>query len=104
MIALTSVPRRRRGYRLEQLGDESLLYHDRLLKTVYLNDSATVIWSLCDGSRSIADIIDLINQAYGGTQQDVGEDVRVGFQRLIDEGVLALQSVEQTSPANAPQA
>ncbi|MBC7582696.1 MAG: PqqD family peptide modification chaperone [Tardiphaga sp.] len=94
MITLTSVPRQRRGFRLEQMDDESLLYHDKLLKTVYLNDSATVIWTLCDGARSVADIASLINQAYEGTQHDVSDDVRAGVEKLIDEGVLALQPVE----------
>jgi hypothetical protein len=53
-------PIRKADYRLEQLDNELLLYHPSDTKILYLNQSASLVWGLCDGEHSVAEIIDLL--------------------------------------------
>lgn len=48
---------------------------------VLLNDTAAEILALCDGSRTIADIAETLQQRYGS---DVLEDVRSYLSQLAD--------------------
>lgn len=88
MTSLDRIPRHRRGYRFEELEGESLLYHHGRKKTIYLNESAMVIWKLSDGVRTIADIGGLINQAYAGSHDDITTDVCDCIDKLINQGAL----------------
>jgi hypothetical protein len=48
---------------------------------IYLNETATVIWKLCDGTRSVKEIIDLLVEAF----PDAASDVRADVKETIDE-------------------
>ena len=50
---LDSKPRRKTDYRLEQLDGEMVLYHPSETKILYFNQTASLIWQLCDGERTV---------------------------------------------------
>ena len=46
------VPSPRGRYLIEEIDDECLIYRMPIKTAIYLNDTATVIWRLCDGTRT----------------------------------------------------
>src|SRR5262245_48426422 len=82
------VPIPRHTFVFEEMDEESLLYHEGMKKTIYLNETATIIWKLCDGSRSVTEIIDLLNQVYADSGENVDADVADAIAELAAEGAL----------------
>ena len=66
------------------LDDEMLVYHPDRMTAVALNPTASVIWQLCNGERTVADIVEILRQAY--------PEAAGTMAREVDEGVLALLS------------
>jgi len=94
-----TVPKQAFGFFVEEMEGENLLYRLGAHKAIHLNDSATVIWKLCDGSRSIQDIVELLEKEYPGSEAAVAADVREAIELLVGEG--ALLEVGAASPAEA---
>ena len=82
------IPRSVPLFRLERIGDEVLLYHPGLTKAVYLNDTASLIWQLCDGQRSDEDIVLLVREGFADESADIAGDVYTTLQRFSDEGAI----------------
>ena len=53
-------PEKKQDFRLEEVDDELLLYHPVRTTALYLNDTAALIWKLCDGRRSSVEIAALV--------------------------------------------
>ena len=96
------VPVQRFGFQLEEMEDESLLYHDKMKKSIYLNVSATVIWKLCDGTRSIKEIIALLNGAYAESGVDVAGDVEATVEKLASEHAIRFESPPERQLRSSP--
>jgi len=94
-----SVPKQAFGFFVEEMEGENLLYRLGAHKAIHLNDSATVIWKLCDGSRTIQEIVDLLAQRYPGMEDAVAADVREAVELLVSEG--ALLDVNTAIPAGS---
>ncbi len=56
MVDLSQAPRPRAGMRFEELDDEAVVYDRQGKRATYLNETAAVIWKLCDGARSVREI------------------------------------------------
>jgi pyrroloquinoline quinone biosynthesis protein D len=84
------IPRPRKGYRLEVMGDDILLYGSTALKTIYLNESAALVWKLCDGARSVRQIAEMLVQTFPEDAAAVEGDVWNTIDRLLREGALRL--------------
>jgi|SRR5262245_55214703 len=83
-----TVPKQAFGFFVEEMEGENLLYRLGGHKAIHLNDTATVIWKLCDGSRTVADIIDLLTNEYPGSETAVAADVQEAIELLVSEGAL----------------
>jgi pyrroloquinoline quinone biosynthesis protein D len=90
------VPTRRLDIVLEEMDGEALLYRHATRKTVYLNESAAVVWKLCDGHRSVQQIIDVLADAYPDARSHVAADVWYAVNNLVREGAVRL---DPPSPA-----
>jgi pyrroloquinoline quinone biosynthesis protein D len=84
----SSVPIPRKGFRMEEMDGETLIYRHSAKKTIYLNDSAAAIWQLCDGQRSIKAIVDMLADAYPDKRDELVADVIEAVERLHREGAL----------------
>lgn len=60
------------------------------------DEIAVEILQLCDGQRSVADIVDLLAAKYNAPREDIGNDVIAMLQDLADKGFLT-QAREKTS-------
>jgi AraC-like DNA-binding protein len=76
------------NYIWEEMDGQVLLYRVGAHKAVHLNDTAALIWRLCDGSRSLKDVIGVLGEAYPDMQDSIAADVRSGAQMLLKEGAL----------------
>ena len=74
----------------EVIDGEVLLYQPQQTRAVYLNPTAAVIWSLCDGKRSVREIIRAIDESYPEAGADLKEDVLATLNQLKESGVLVL--------------
>ena len=83
-------PRQNDGYMLEELDGELLLYHLDQTKTVYLNNSAAIVWHLCTGEYSVADIIAFLQGQYPEAVEEIAGDVQDTLLKLLDAGALSL--------------
>jgi hypothetical protein len=75
-------------FRLERLEDEILLYYPGLTKTIQLNQTAAIVWELCNGTQSIREIADALGDAYPDHAAGMPEDVEATVRRLAAEGAI----------------
>lgn len=90
MIARDRAPRRAAGLRTELLDDELLLYHAERTRVIALNPTASLIWSLCDGGRSLAEVERLLVDAYPEAASRIPVEVEQAVKLLVEEGALEL--------------
>lgn len=86
---LGSKPKQNPAYRLEALDDEVLLYSQDDTCILYCNPSASLIWQLCDGTRTIREIISLLNAAFPDAAGAVPDDVEVALGEFEQHGAIA---------------
>jgi len=85
------IPRRVDEFRLEQMDEDLLLYHPGMTKAVRLNESASLVWQLVDGQRSVGEIVALLGGAYPEQASTVATDVVETLARLAEEGAIELK-------------
>ena len=90
---LDLVPTPQEGIELVELEGEGVLYCPETMKMVYLNDSASIIWRLCDGLRKVADIIDALADAFPEAINEVSLDVPEMIELLACEGAVELRNL-----------
>jgi len=80
----------RDGVELAEMEGESVLYSYEEETMVHLNQSAVLIWRLCDGKRTVREIADLIADAFPEAADKVAIDVSEMIERFQKEGVVEL--------------
>lgn len=85
------IPQQVSGFKIEIFDDEVLLYHQVKTRAVYLNKTAAVIWALCDGKNSIAEIENLLKKIYPETKDSIPEDISSTLKQLSEIGAVELQ-------------
>jgi hypothetical protein len=82
------VPSRSPHFLLERMDGELLLYHPGLTRTLLLNETASMIWELCDGRRSERVIVRLVAGAFPEAGDAVIQDVEATLRRFAEEGAI----------------
>ncbi len=93
-ISATSVPVLARHARLrfdEARGRYVILAPERVLAP---DDIAVEVLQLCDGDRSVGDIVGLLAQKYDAPREEIGGDVIAMLQDLADKAFLTDRKVE----------
>ena len=96
MVDMNKAPKPRGGVRFEELDGEAVLYDRTGKRATYLNETATVVWRLCDGTRTVGEIVALLKKEYPQAAGQIEADVGETIDRLIAERTLVF-----ASPANA---
>lgn len=84
-----AIPRANTEFSLEEIDDELLLYHPAKTKAVYLNETAALVWQLCNNERSVAEIVSLLEENYPESDT-IRSDVEQTLQQLADNGAVEL--------------
>jgi hypothetical protein len=87
---MNKTPRRRPDYRLEKLGNETLLYHPTRAQALCLNETASLIWGLCDGKRTAAEIVALLREAFPEQGAQIEAEVETSLRRFADQDIVEL--------------
>lgn len=90
MSFLAFVPRPAAGFRVETLKGEVVLLHLARNLILHANPTAALIWSLCDGQRSVAEIVDLLRAAYPESAEEIARDAPKIMELLLQQGALTV--------------
>lgn len=64
-----------------EIDGEITLYHELTQTALVLNSTASDVWRLVDGRRSVADIVALLSSSYAAD----AETVRAGVESAVDQ-------------------
>ncbi len=79
------------GLHVAEIDGELVLLHEGGERVVYCNPSAALVFRLCDGQRSDAEIVALLAEAYPESAQELPGDVARALQQLADGGCVRLE-------------
>ncbi|MGA8261628.1 MAG: pyrroloquinoline quinone biosynthesis peptide chaperone PqqD [Arenicellales bacterium] len=88
-----AIPHPNTEFNLEEIDDELLLYHPAKTKAVYLNETAALVWQLCDSKRSVSEIISLLEENYPESSS-IKSDVEATLKQLADNGAVEIQNTQ----------
>lgn len=86
---LSDIPVPDKEFTLEELDNELLLYHPTKTTTVYMNETASIIWRLCDGERTVSEIIGLIKESYPEAGDGIEDDIETTLKMFSDQGAIS---------------
>jgi hypothetical protein len=81
-------PQRKPDYRLEMIDDELLLFHPGETKILYCNQTASLIWQLCDGQHTVEEITALLSDAFPEAADTIAADVEATLQEFLQQGAI----------------
>jgi hypothetical protein len=87
----TRCPRRAAGYQMadqEAMDGEMVLFHPATQQILYSNPTGVVIWGLCDGLRTVSDIVELLSEAYPDSAVQIMTDVSETLEALDQCGAI----------------
>ena len=85
----STIPARVDGYAIVEFDGEHMIFHPLEGRAIYLSDSASLVWKLCDGQRTIADITSLLLDAYPEAV-DLDTEVEGALQVFVEQRVVAI--------------
>ena len=77
----------KKDFILERIDGEITVYHPTLTTAVYLNETGALIWELCDGKRTISDIIELLGEQYPESLTQIETDVKALIGQLVERSI-----------------
>jgi len=75
---------------LENMEGEILLYKPSNSTTLHLNEPSVIVWELCDGKRSVQEIIGTVLEAYPEQAEQIPADIVGVIDDLVANKVLEL--------------
>ncbi len=84
----TKRPCKAPDYQMEMLDDEIILFHPSSKAIFYSNTTGALIWGLCDGQRTVADISEVLSNAYPDSTPQITEDVQQTLQKFAQHGAI----------------
>ena len=82
-------PMVRQGLTVVELDGEAVIYDEETSDLHHLNPTATIVFGLCDGSATIADISTDISEAFGVPMVEVEGQVRTLIRQFRKAKLLA---------------
>ena len=79
------------GLVIEEMDEEILLYHPSTHKAIHLNGTAAAIWKLCDGTRSVNDLVDCLAAEFPNAKSRIAPEVRETIDQLLRDGAVIEQ-------------
>jgi hypothetical protein len=83
-----AVPKPVLGFQTQTLDGEVVLLHPGNNVIIHINQTGALIWQLCDGVRSVTDIITLLSEAYPEASSQIEADVPQTINQLAVQGAL----------------
>ena len=77
-------------YKTEKFDYEVLLYTISGTKVISLNETAYLVYQLCNGEQTIDEMIDMLINAYPDQKEEIREHIISAINTMIDNGVIRL--------------
>ena len=81
-------PQQKAGFLLEELDGELMLYSLATTKIFALNQSAALIWRLCNGAYTVSEITEALSEAYPESQAEIEPQVAQTLALLERHGAI----------------
>ena len=88
------VPVTRDDASIADVGSDTMVYSVSLTTMVQLDQTGALIWKLCDGRRSVGEIISLLSEAFPDSASRIQSDVYEAIEHLRREAMLTLRDGE----------
>jgi len=85
----SSKPVRAQGFELRNVNNELQLYKAKDNTALYINESAAMIWQLCDGEMKVEDITSLLKDSYPDAAEMMDKDVKEVLAMLKEHGAIS---------------
>jgi hypothetical protein len=83
-----TVPKPMPGFQTESLDGEVVLLNPVSNVILHINQTGALIWQLCNGVRSVGEIIIILSEAYPEARKEIAVDVPEIIYQLADQGAL----------------
>jgi hypothetical protein len=77
---------------VEEMEEEILLYKAGSHKAIYLNESAALVWKLCDGTKTAQDIFDILSENFPDAGGGLAHEIEQAVEMLLTEGALSAEA------------
>jgi len=77
-------------YLVEQFDNEVVLFSLNGADVVALNQTAHLVWRLCQESLTVGQIIGLLSDAYPDQAEEIRADVIAALETMTDRGIIEL--------------
>ena len=81
-------PLRKPGYHLEMMDGELLMFNPEETQILYCNQTAALIWQLCDGQRTADEIIEMLAAAFPEAEQRIRLEAPATLEKFRQHGVI----------------
>jgi len=85
------IPYRNDEYQIEDIDGELLLYHAGKTETLYLNESAAMLWYLFNNERTEQELSDLLVESYPDQAEAIPAQVAEAIQAFVEFGSVELK-------------
>ncbi len=75
-------------FKAERFDNEILLYASSSSKGVYLNETAYLVWQLCEKGLSVGEMIEVLEEEYSQQKAIIREDILLAIESLAESGAL----------------
>lgn len=82
------LPKQCKGFLIERMEGEIVLLHPARNIVIHANETAALVWQLCDGAHTIDEIIKILTGAYPDARTQIAAEVPDTIQRLRAQGAL----------------
>ncbi|MEM7193437.1 MAG: PqqD family protein [Pseudomonadota bacterium] len=90
-LSHAAVPTTVEGHSIVALeGNEYQLVRQSDDHGIFINEQTIIIWQLCDGKRSIAEIIEVLCESYPNAKESIPADVEATIARLLEHQTIVL--------------
>lgn len=80
-------PRPAEGFYIETVNGEAVLVHPERNLVLQFNPSASLLWHLCDGQRSVGEIVSILSAVYPETASEIARDVPQMIESFLSQGI-----------------
>ncbi len=85
---MINIPKPIPGFQTQTLDGEVVLLHPTNAAILHINQTGALVWQLCNGVRSVHEIVLLLGDAYPEAQEQIQTDVPQIIQQFAAHGAL----------------
>jgi len=83
-----TIPKPVPGFQTQTLDGEIVLLHPEQNTILHVNPTGALVWQLCNGVRSVTEVVIILSEAYPEAQNEIAADVPQIIQQFAAHGAL----------------